>query len=129
MGNKWVFRGWDAVGEKGWVYGDLVHNQKVTVDGLEPRVMVGGYEVVPESVGICTGLQDSEGVDIYEDDVMCIETFHVLVCYSVAAGGFQLLRPSERMWRLPLDIGNAHTFHVVGNVYQNGELLNVENHG
>ena len=45
------FRGWDATGQKGWVYGDLVHNQKVTKEGLEPRVMVGGYEVIPESVG------------------------------------------------------------------------------
>lgn len=37
------FRGWDKVGNKGWVYGDLVHNQKITKEGLEPRTMVGGY--------------------------------------------------------------------------------------
>lgn len=45
------FRGWDIVGGKGWVYGDLVHNQKVTREGLEPRTMVGGYEVDPDTVG------------------------------------------------------------------------------
>lgn len=61
MEGKWIFRGFDAIGKKGLVYGDLVHNQKVTVDGLEPRVMVGGYEVVPESVGICTGMKESLG--------------------------------------------------------------------
>lgn len=66
----WKFRGWDATGQKGWVYGDLVHNQKVTRVGLEPRVMVGGYEVVPESVGICTGLKDESGKDIYEKDIV-----------------------------------------------------------
>lgn len=64
---RWVFRGWDAVGDKGWVYGDLVHNKRVD---LTDRVMVGGYEVVPESVGICTGLKDESGQDIYEKDMV-----------------------------------------------------------
>lgn len=31
---KIKFRGWDAIGEKGWVFGDLVHNQRVTATGL-----------------------------------------------------------------------------------------------
>lgn len=61
------FRGYDIIGKK-WVYGDLVHNQKVTADGLEPRTMVGGYEVDPESVGINTGVLDKKGNEIYVGD-------------------------------------------------------------
>lgn len=117
---EYRFRGYDAVGNKGWVYGDLVHNKRVD---LTDRVMVGGYEVVPESVGMYTGLQDKNRVDIYDGDIMCIETLHVLVCYNVCAGGFSLVRPVEESWSLPLDIGNAHAFHVVGNIFENKELL------
>ena len=67
---EYKFRGFNATGQKGWVYGDLVHNQKVTRTGLEPRVMVGGYEVVPESVGLRSGLTDCNGNDIYDGDIV-----------------------------------------------------------
>ena len=65
---SYKFRGWDAVGSKGWVYGDLVHNIKITKEKDLPRVMVGGYEVYPESVGLFTGFYDGEGKEIYEGD-------------------------------------------------------------
>lgn len=64
--------GYDVTGQKGWVYGDFTHSKRILQEApyVADRVMVGGYEVYPESVGLFTGLVDRNNMYIYEGDIV-----------------------------------------------------------
>lgn len=127
-----LFRGYDAIGNKGWVYGDLVHNQRVTVTGLQPRVMVGGYEVLENTVGQFTGLMDKNGKKIFEGDIFCrgkkmkASKFPYHVCYQngswvgidVNGQWIALINEPETPYSDVLSY-----IEVIGNMHENPILL------
>ena len=131
MERKIKFRGKDAFTGK-WVYGDLVQNQKVTENGLEPRVMVGGYEVNPDTVGQFTGLYDREGNEIFEGDVVTgleYADFHTgddgnvnaVVVWDTEWASFMLDAGCRVNIRPCADI--RRRIRVTGNIHDNPPLL------
>lgn len=118
------FRGKDVFSGK-WVYGDLAHNQKITREGLEPRVMVAGYEVDPETVGQFTGLHDKNGTEIYEDDIVALcyglPGLEVFAWVRYKDGAFILTEGERDYGFLPSRINLEMT--VAGNIHDNKELI------
>ena len=143
---EYIFRGYDAVGDRGWVYGDLVHNKKVTRDGLEDRVMVGGYEVVPESVGLSTGFTDKNGKEVFEGDIVsnkwCFGKNSIVKFgkyqhlnaqreYENGDYGFYLYHIDEFSRDVERNdfiffFGNKDKSEVIGDVFENKDLLKYE---
>jgi len=121
---EYRFRGWDAVGYKGWVYGDLVHNKRVD---LTDRVMVGGYEVVPESVGMWTGLNDEVGCPIYEGDIVRCNEFLYQVAYDDRRIASFFLRRGGDMYRHYFgEAMEADECEVIDTMFENKELLELK---
>ena len=112
------FRGKDVFSGK-WVYGDLAHNQKITREGLEPRVMVAGYEVDPNTVGQFTGLHDKNRTEIYEDDIVALcyglPGLEVFAWVRYKDGAFILTEGERDYGFLPSRINLEMT--VIGNIH------------
>lgn len=122
-----------------WVYGDLIHNQKVTKKGLEPRVMVGGYEVDEDTISQYTGLKDVNNKEIYEGDIVKW-TFFFYIGSEVQkdlVGIIKWYQGGSIFDVIKHDIEEAGFYgisdlntdtesdcEIIGNIYDNKELLN-----
>lgn len=122
------FRGKDVFTDA-WRYGDLVHNQRVTTTGLEPRTMVGGYEVDPETVGQFTGIKDCEDKEIYEGDILqrnrtghFTDEFYITVVFLNGAFQCRCMNPYtgtyDYYW---YNKNKLRSYQIVGNIFDNKE--------
>lgn len=122
-----LFRGKRKKGDKRWVEGDLLHGYSGF--GITNRYYAGSsFEVVPETVGQYTGLTDKNGAMIFEGDVVkSIAAWYVV---EFENGGYGL-RPFGKGKLIPI-MGhgnfNENEVEVIGNIYDNSELLEVEEH-
>lgn len=131
-----------------WVFGDLVHyigrkngiDIPATVIQFDTFLGLETFEVDPATVGQYTGLNDKDGKEIWEEDIM--KSLHPMevkkknwlyhfvkfdVSYScfaaISAGCYDENLTNNVNVMLFVYIRNAHEISVIGNIHDNPELL------
>ncbi len=107
-----------------WVYGSLlvdeIQNSYLIIDNKEGV----GKEVIPETIGQYTGLKDKNGKNIYEGDIFSLGSKKILYIVEWLDNGFQG-RQNGNKSTVGLTYWNSD-IEVIGNIYDNSELLEVE---
>ena len=64
-----------------WVKGDLIHRRLWTADCPIIRTLDSGFDnyeeycIIPETISECTNIQDINGTEIYENDIIITEPY------------------------------------------------------
>lgn len=147
MNNRYIFRG-KRKDNGEWVEGNLINCAFFNNDGFpifyildtdnieydcweDIAEEIGYLEVIPETVGQCTGLKDKNGKLIFEGDVVKDKDSGLFgkVVFATSADGF------DGMTGFMVDDiddglqnynGFWHLVEVIGNIYDNPDLLEVE---
>jgi uncharacterized phage protein (TIGR01671 family) len=120
-----LFRG-KRIDNGEWVFGSLLvegDGRKIVVP---KKGMVGCfvimYPIDPKTVGQYTGLEDKNGVKIFEGDIVQDELGKVFLVEYVRFG-YVLKQIGEPWCRFPYEYDE---YEVIGNIYDNPDLLEVE---
>ena len=87
------------------------------------------YKVIPETVGQYTGLTDKNGKRIFEGDIVSLVKHDGLIYKVVYVPCRYELVNSKGVNCFVLDIYKSENIEVIGNIYDNPELLGGENNG
>lgn len=121
-----LFRGKNPVSGE-WAYGSLILEKNAFDERLILAIIsdADGNETLvnPETVGQYTGLDDKTGTKIFEGDIVKVENALVRGIFAVEYGtnASFIVSCGERRYFL----GGCNS-EVIGNIYDNPELMEVE---
>lgn len=111
-----------------WCYGLVGYNSGGVLGTISGWMGEDGgetfqeHEVISESVGQFIGLLDKNGKEIYEGDVMDYGNSRFFYVSYIGCQFMATFNEGNFNSLIPLD-----KFKVIGNIYENPELLNGEN--
>ena len=127
-----LFRG-KRVDNGTWAYGDLSYwDDEMEIDS-ESHGENGGF-IIPETVGQYTGLTDKNGKKIFEGDIVKYTEIDIdgsddkyigVIYYNQSKANYVIKRRKYMVNFVTSWIGDVE---VIGNIYDNQELLEVEEH-
>lgn len=126
---KILFRGRRKKGDKRWIEGDLTQGCAGYV-GIVNRCCAGtSFEVVPETVGQYTGLTDKNGNKVFEHDIVkaygSLDEISFIGVVKYFDGSFCICNPDFWIHCHLM----SHDVEVIGNIYDNPELMRGNTHG
>ena len=115
-----------------WVYGDFVrgNERKSLRDSIfvydSETQSFNDYEINPSTLGQYTGLKDKNGKLIFDGDIVKTDKFsepnkQYIIKYDFQFGAF-IGQDRYNVYFVTFD-GDSDEFEVVGNIYDNPELL------
>lgn len=121
-----MFRG-KSISENKWVYGNLISEKCISFS-------MGASTVDPETIGMYTGLIDKNGTRVFDGDILggYLDAEHpdnqtiVVVVWNGFGWCTQQHPTRGSIPPDPMEKEDGNNFSVIGNIYDNPELLKGE---